>query len=489
MYVLVLLCIVFLLWCIHYHWKRWRLFRISWNIPGPTNLPFLGASYLFLGKSAPDIATRFIKFFEDYPDLGKFWMGEELFYIVTKPEYLEIILNHPGALEKMDMYKYMVPVIGNGLISGPVKVWKKHRRIIVPTLKQTILNTFPEIIAQQCDILLEILEKQCNKGEIDQYKYIANFSMDVVSETIFGVPLNAQITNANYGQTFNKIMEVVFMRIFRLDYHSDLLFSWTKEYKAERENVKVVKEITRDLIERKKEQLMCQLEVEEDIKKPFLEVLVENYLKQELTYEELEDEVSTFLLAASDTNATSGSFVLTLLGMHQDIQEKLYDEIIQVLGPERPLNFDDLPHLKYTERTIKESLRLFPGAPFIARIAEEDINLGEVVIPRGSNIAVGYVHLHRSEKYWEEPLKFDPDRFLPENVSKRHPYTWLPFSGGLRNCVGGKFAMMVMKIMIAMVIRKFRVTSSVKCVEDIGLTANIVLKPKMGFKLTFTLRQ
>ncbi|XP_064214477.1 cytochrome P450 4C1-like [Tribolium castaneum] len=488
MYVLVGVCTVFLLWCLHFHWKRWRLFRMSWHVPGPKNVPLLGASYLFLGKSAPEIAERFIKIFEQYPDLAKFWMAEELFYTVTKPEYLEVILNHPGALEKMDMYKYMIPTIGNGLVSGPVKIWKKHRRIIVPTLNQSILNTFPQIICQQCDILLEILEKKCDKGEIDHYKFVTNFAVDVVSETIFGVPLNAQITDANYSRTFDKIMEVVFMRIFRVDYHSDFLFSWTKEYKAEQENVKLVKETTRDLIERKKEQITCQLEVEEEKKRPFLDVLVGKYLNEELSYQELEDEVSTFLLAGSDTNATAGCFVLTLLGMHQDVQEKLYEEIIEVLGPEKYPTLDDLPKLKYTERVIKETLRLFPGAPFIARIASDDIDLGDYVIPRGSNIAVGYVHLHRSEKYWEEPLKFNPERFLPENVAKRHPYTWLPFSGGLRNCVGGKFGMMVMKIMISMIIRKFRVKSSVKSVGDIELTANIVLKPKNGFRLAFTLR-
>ncbi|EFA05168.2 hypothetical protein TcasGA2_TC015295 [Tribolium castaneum] len=382
-----------------------------------------------------------------------------------------------------------LPVFGQSAPELPnVKIWKKHRRIIVPTLNQSILNTFPQIICQQCDILLEILEKKCDKGEIDHYKFVTNFAVDVVSETIFGVPLNAQITDANYSRTFDKIMEVVFMRIFRVDYHSDFLFSWTKEYKAEQENVKLVKETTRDLIERKKEQITCQLEVEEEKKRPFLDVLVGKYLNEELSYQELEDEVSTFLLAGSDTNATAGCFVLTLLGMHQDVQEKLYEEIIEVLGPEKYPTLDDLPKLKYTERVIKETLRLFPGAPFIARIASDDIDLGDYVIPRGSNIAVGYVHLHRSEKYWEEPLKFNPERFLPENVAKRHPYTWLPFSGGLRNCVGGKFGMMVMKIMISMIIRKFRVKSSVKSVGDIELTANIVLKPKNGFRLAFTLR-
>ncbi|KYB24761.1 Cytochrome P450 4e3-like protein [Tribolium castaneum] len=181
---------------------------------------------------------------------------------------------------------------------------------------------------------------KCDKGEIDHYKFVTNFAVDVVSETIFEVPLNGQITNANYSRTFDKIMEV--------------------EYKAEQENVKLVKETTRDLIERKKEQITCQLEVEEEKKRPFLDVLVEKYLNEELSYQELEDEVNTFLLAVifcnvfgSDTNATAGCFVLTLLGMHQDVQDKHYEEIIKVIGPEKSPTLDDLPKLQSPDQLLR----------------------------------------------------------------------------------------------------------------------------------------
>ncbi|EFA05711.1 cytochrome P450 4C1 [Tribolium castaneum] len=488
MFLLLVFLSLCFIWCLQFHWKRFRLYKLSRKIPGPLNLPLIGCAHLFFTGNAAEIAKRFMQMFDDYPDLAKAWMGPELYYLITKPEYLEVVLNHNATLEKMDLYKFIRPIVGDGLISSPVKVWKRHRKIIAPTFNQKVLNEFPGVICEQVNFLIELLRKECDKGEIDHCRYVTNCAIDIVGETIFGVSIGAQTGGKSYSLIFDKWMEVVFMRIFRLDYQFEWIFSWTKASKIQEEVKRIIHTMTRDIIEKKKEQIGCQLEADDEKKKPFLNLLVEKHLNNELTLQELEDEVNTFLLAGSDTNATSGSFILTLLGMHQDVQDKLYEEVSKILGPERPPTLDDLPKLKYTERVIKESLRVFPGAPFVARVVEEDVNLGDVIVPKGANIGLGYLHLHRSEKYWKEPLKFDPDRFLPENSINRHPYTWLPFSGGSRNCIGWKYGMMVMKIMTAMVIRKFRVKSSIKSIGDIELTANVVLKPKNGFRLAFEMR-
>lgn len=297
-------------------------------------------------------------------------------------------------------------------------------------------------------------------------------------------------------------MAIVFIRMFILPYQYDCIFQFTNSHKELDDVITKIKKLSRNIIERKKEFLRNHFS--EDKPRNFLDLVIEKYLNNEFTREELEDEVNTLLLAVSnkiiqnifyflafqgtDTNATSSSFALTLLGMNQDVQQKLYEELIEVLGFERAVTLDDLPKLKYTERVIKESLRIFPGAPFSGRVIEEDIILNDLIIPKGSNVVIGYLHLHRSEKYWKDPFKFDPDRFLPERSANRHPYTWLPFSGGPRNCIGIKFGMMVMKIMLATIIRKFKVKSSFKSIEDIELTTNIVLKPKNGFRLMFEAR-
>lgn len=114
--------------------------------------------------------------------------------------------------------------------------------------------------------------------------------------------------------------------------------------------------------------------------------------------------------------------------------------------------------------------------------------LGELTVPSGSTSILCILHTHRSEKYWPEPLKFDPDRFLPEEVAKRHPYAFMPFSGGPRNCIGKKFGLMMIKCIIAQLIRRFKITTPYKRIEDIKLKQDIITKPVDGFNVRLTLR-
>lgn len=130
------------------------------------------------------------------------------------------------------------------------------------------------------------------------------------------------------------------------------------------------------------------------------------------------------------------SFVFMMLGMFQDIQERVYEEIIDVIGPDRSVTYKDLPNLQLMERVIKETMRLFPVGPILVRKLTGDIAMGDKVLPEGGSVVLGIIVCHRNPEIWPDPLKFDPDRFLPEEVAKRHPYAWLPFSGGPRNCVG-----------------------------------------------------
>nr|CAD7415041.1 unnamed protein product [Timema cristinae] len=178
-----------------------------------------------------------------------------------------------------------------------------------------------------------------------------------------------------------------------------------------------------------------------------------------LTKKEIIGEINWTIMAGMETTATSLSVTMMLLGFHQDVQSKVHEELDAVFGDdvERSVSMEDLNHLKYTEQVIKESLRLYPAGPFVPRNTTEDIEITNYTIPKGCDLLFNICSLHRNPKIYPNPDEFDPENFSPERSKGRHPYSFLPFSGGLRKCVGYKYAMFQMKIVLATVLRHFTV--------------------------------
>ncbi|XP_030762063.1 cytochrome P450 4C1-like isoform X2 [Sitophilus oryzae] len=184
----------------------------------------------------------------------------------------------------------------------------------------------------------------------------------------------------------------------------------------------------------------------------------------------------TFAFAAVDTSGNTLAFLLTLLGMHPDIQDKVYKEILEEIGLDRAIEVQDLPKLKYVERVIFETLRLFPIAPVIGRYTTKDVICGTQTIPKGVNIMISILDVHRNERYWTDPLKFDPDRFLPEEIAKRPSSYYIPFSTGPRNCIGKTYALLSLKVVVATVVRHYRMSSNYKSVEEMDLRSLFTMR-------------
>ncbi|GIZ01901.1 cytochrome P450 4c3 [Caerostris extrusa] len=155
------------------------------------------------------------------------------------------------------------------------------------------------------------------------------------------------------------------------------------------------------------------------------------------------------------------SWALYLIGLHKDVQEKIHEELDRIFGDdvERPVSTEDLKDMHYLDIVLKESLRIKPSVPIIARQINEETVICGYRIPKGASCLV-YIHdLHRDESVFPNPEKFDPDRFLPKNSVNRHPYAYIPFSAGPRNCIGQRFAIMEEKIVISTILRNFTIES------------------------------
>ncbi|KAK5648082.1 hypothetical protein RI129_002974 [Pyrocoelia pectoralis] len=209
----------------------------------------------------------------------------------------------------------------------------------------------------------------------------------------------------------------------------------------------------------------------------FLQLLIE--LSEDtlhLTKTEIREEVMTFFIAGSETTATTTAFTLLTLGID-----------LTVLGSNRNIVYQDLPKFVYLERVLKETLRLFPGGPLLGRSVTSDIKL-RLYYSRWFFFDVSRPPHARNPEIYPDPLKFDPDRFLSEQVAKRHPYAWLPFSGGHRNCIGMKYAFMVMKTVIANIVREFKITTPYRDVGEIALESQLVLTTPGGYPISLQKR-
>nr|CAD7409336.1 unnamed protein product [Timema poppensis] len=143
--------------------------------------------------------------------------------------------------------------------------------------------------------------------------------------------------------------------------------------------------------------------------------------------------------------------------------------------------------MKYLEQVIKESLRLYPSVPFYGRYLEDDIIIKNYTIPAGTDVNVVPTHIHRNPRIYPDPEVFNPDRFSKESSQERHPFAYLPFSAGPRNCIGQRFALLEGKNILSTVLRNLRIESLDKP-EDIAVLGELILRPKHELRVKVTLR-
>jgi cytochrome P450 len=199
-----------------------------------------------------------------------------------------------------------------------------------------------------------------------------------------------------------------------------------------------------------------------------------------MTDKQLRDEVLTFLLAGHETTALALSWTWYLLGQNPETEKNLHQELDRVLDGREP-TFADLPALSYAERVIKESLRLYPPAWGLARTVIKEFQLAGYHIPAGANVVMSTWVMHHDPRYFPEPEKFDPDRWVPEKAQKLPKFAYFPFGGGPRQCIGASFAMMEATLLLATIAQRFQFRAEPGHV--VTPTPSFTLRPKQGIRM------
>ncbi|KAL6436841.1 hypothetical protein ACFW04_004908 [Cataglyphis niger] len=453
--------------------RQLSIIKAARCLPGPKPFPLIGNACYLLRNNFDEFLNSMLSLMDGYSSPARFWFGNKLYIAVYEPEQIKIVLQSSSCLDKGEVYKYAKSWLGTGLITAPASIWKHTRKMIAPCFNATLLKAFFDTFAKQSLTLVHELEKlESYEKELDLFHYIWLCTLDIIYESITGMKLESQLNKDNrYVKAITRIKEIVAIRMRNIFLLPNTLFNLTHLSREQAKNLVLIHSYADKIIKRASNKLNHTSKIE-SAKKTFLEILMKAFYEGEtFTEKNIRDEVNTILVAGSDTTAVTVNFTIFILANFPEIQEKVYKELSEIYGNENlnsaPIKYEDLQQMDYLSRVIKETMRLFPLVACVVRHLKEDLKIGEFILPKGADIFLPFIKVHRSEKYWQNPLVFDPDRFLPHNMTNCHQYSYLPFSNGPRNCIGWKYGMVSMKVMLATLIRTFvfKVDKRIELVE------------------------
>lgn len=513
----------------HFWMQSRRYVKLGNKIPGPKAYPLIGNALMLMGKSHDEIMSRAMELSFVYGSVTRGWLGYHLVVFLTEPADIEIILNSYVHLNKSSEYRFFKPWLGDGLLISSGDKWRSHRKLIAPAFHQNVLKTFIDVFNDNSLAVVNRMRKEVGK-EFDVHDYMSEVTVDILLETAMGSNRTGENKEGfDYAMAVMKMCDILHSRQMKIHLRMDPLFNMTKTKKEQERLLGIIHGLTRKVVKQKKEifeknyaegklpspslsEIIAKTEApsgpapvisqgslltddldfndENDIgekrRLAFLDLMIETSKSgADLSDEEIKEEVDTIMFEGHDTTAAGSSFVLCLLGIHQNIQDRVYKEIHSIFGDsKRKANFNDTMEMKYLERVIFETLRMYPPVPMIARQLTQDVRLAshDYVIPDGTTIVIGTYKLHRREDIYPNPDVFNPDNFLPERTSSRHYYSYIPFSAGPRSCVGRKYAMLKLKVLLSTILRNYRIVSDLK-ESDFRLQADIILKRTDGFRI------
>lgn len=416
-----------------------------------------------------------------YGDVVYYRMGYLNIYLLNNPDHIKYVLqdNQKNYFKGVG-YEKLLPVLGHGLLMSDGDFWHRQRRLSQPAFHRQRIVEFSKVMSQSTAAMLERWSRldspnspnsPNSNSPLDIAQEMMRLTLAIVSRTLLSTDVSDEADNV--GQALSRLLSATNKRVLSLLPWEKLPLPSNAQFNRD---LKVLDRVVGSIIEERRKtnhdagDLLSMLMNARD-----------EDTGESMNDKQLRDEVMTIFLAGHETTANLLAWTWYLLSTHPEIARKLRAEVLEVLGPEKVPSFEDLPRLKYTLMILEESLRLYPPAWVLARENKEQDQIGGYTIPKGSVIVICPYVVHRLPHLWENPEGFDPERFNPDVKNDRHKYSYFPFSGGPRQCIGTSFALTEAQIILAMVAQKYRLDLvSGHPVEPEPL---ITLRPKNGVKM------
>ncbi|XP_072165423.1 cytochrome P450 4C1-like [Diadema setosum] len=476
--------------------KCLRIFFLISKFHGPTALPIVGNTYHF-SKDPREFFVNNTALANQYREKSggvmRVWMGPLPCLIIYSPKHAKVILRSSSHIKKGFLYKFLKPWLGQGLLLSSGKKWFHRRKMLTPTFHFSILQNFMEVFNEQSNILAEKLDKFANQFvSVNIFPLVTCCVLDIICETAMGKHANAQReTDNEYVLAVRRLSDLILQRVKSPAMWMEIIFDNTEAGEKQRNYLNILHDVTCRMIQKRLlEPPNHRNHADWDDgsvagkrkRVAFLDLLLQMHREDpSFTLDDVKEEVDTFMFEGHDTTAAFISWAILLIGLHPGVQARLHEEMDQVFEgyTDRPVTAQDLAKLTYLTCVVKETLRLIPPVPAIQRKLEDDIVLDGKVVPKETIITLSIYNLHHDPEQFPEPEAFNPDRFLLDANVKRHPYAYIPFSAGPRNCIGQKFAMMEAKVVLSNLLRRFSF-QSVQTIDEAKPIDELVMRPMEG---------
>jgi len=408
-------------------------------------------------------------------DTFRFYIGGIKEAIVTiNPAVIQHVLKtNSENYQKSDIQvKRMGHFLGKGLLTTHGDAWRTQRRLIQKGFDRKELEALSSIMQGSLAESMRGFDSQVSTGPVDIYPQLMKMTFAMVARSLFGARLKDEDIDL-VSHTISTVQAFIVRQT--LQPYLNPWFSVSGQLRRHEDMRARADSILMDYIKTRRHQAPGH---------DLLQTLMDaRYADGEGMSDELVlSESMQLLVAGHETSSNGLSWLLYLLSTRPDCLERLRQEFDAVLG-DAPLTYAHVPRFEFATQVISEGLRLYPPFWMIDRMAVADDRVGDVEIPRGSTVIVYVYGAHHAPRYWQEPERFDPQRFAKAGEKLQTPFTYLPFGGGPRGCIGGNYAMLQMLMILSEVLRRYDLQLTPG--QSIEPRPMVILRPKHGIRMTF----
>lgn len=445
-------------------------------LPSPPSELILGHMRSFRG----DVLRFLRELVQEYDELVHLKLAHiDMCFLFDADLVREVFVKRAREFTKGDLnINVMKKGFGNGLIISTGEFHRKQRKLMQPVFHHGRIQSYAPIIA---DYTGRVTDSWETGTTIDLHEEMMKLTMYIVGKALFGADMGSltgethTVADAIAGN--QKWLEKEFWIGFPVP-------AWlpTKGNRTVKRNIRALHEVLQPIIDTHR----AQPSRYQDLLSLLMDASDPETDEGPMSDAQLMDEVVNLFSAGHETTSNALTFALYLLTQHPQVTAKLQTELDDVLDGRTP-TLDDLPNLSYTEMVIKEAMRLYPPVWLLqSRQVREETTLDGYPLKKGTIITTPIFALHRNEKYFPDPERFDPERFTPERAADLPRYAYLPFGAGPHVCIGAQFAMMEAKLILAMLAQRFMFDLADDYVFE--LEPQVTMAAKNGLPVTVTER-